>query len=94
MQSAVEHADQANHAGVARRNFVMKCGGSTLAALPDSFLKIWRVCSRKVFNLSLYMAVLCDLRQLGEAGDRNRVHSWITQNDRTRAGCRGDGTGG
>ncbi|MFK4472238.1 acetylglutamate kinase [Paenibacillus sp. RC73] len=37
MQSAVENADQANHAGLARRNFVMKCGGSTLAALPDSF---------------------------------------------------------
>lgn len=31
--------------------FVMKCGGSTLAALPDSFSKIYEICSRKAFSL-------------------------------------------
>lgn len=37
MNSALENKEHTAHAANNQRNFVMKCGGSTLAALPNSF---------------------------------------------------------
>lgn len=46
LNSELELIDALDGSGL----FVMKCGGSTLAALPESFLRICEICRRRAFS--------------------------------------------